>query len=239
MDAREIDTFDTSLELPPHAGQRILHAGAEPEDASIAMILLHGRGSTPEDIISLADGYDLPGVCYLAPAAAGPAYTLPGQEPGGSWYPQPFTVDLEKNRDHFDSAHAVLESLLSHLSKLGLTPERCVLGGFSQGACLATNHAYQFPRRYGLIVGYSGGLPGKTKHVFHPHGDLEGTPVELSCGDRDIHIPWKRVEQTAEVLTAMNADVTLEQYPGLPHSVSRTQVDKTTERLQALLEGAV
>lgn len=248
MDAREIDTFDTSLELPPHAGQRIVHAGAEPKDAAIAFILLHGRNATPEDIISLADGYDLPGVCYLAPAAKGNFYrpatpatdTTPAMPalgtPGGSWYPQPFMTDIVKNQDEIDSAHSVIESLLSQLSKLGLTPERCVLGGFSQGACLAADHAYHFPRRYGLIVAYSGGLPGKTTHVFKPDGDLEGTPIELSSGERDYHIPWKRVEETAQVFERMNAAVELEKYPGLPHSISRTQVDKTRERLQALIE---
>ncbi|UYV13781.1 MAG: dienelactone hydrolase family protein [Phycisphaera sp.] len=227
MDVRVATEFDTSQCPPPHGGQRILHAGAAVADAKIVMILLHGRGAGPHDIISVAEAYDLPGVCYLAPGAA-----------DDSWYPQLFTSPLEANAAAVESAHALIEALLGLLAEEGFPPERCVLGGFSQGACLASDHAFRYPRRYGLIVGYSGGLIGGLDHAFEPQGDLEGTPVELSCGDADPFIPWPRVEQTAEVLTAMSAEVELEKYPGLPHSISRTQVDKTTVRLQALIDGA-
>lgn len=226
MDVRETTEFDTSHCPPPHGGQPILHAGAAIADAKIVMILLHGRGAGPLDIISLAEAYDLPGICYLAPAAD-----------EDSWYPQLFTSPLEGNAESVDSAHALIEALLDLLNERGFPPQRCVLGGFSQGACLASDHAFRYPRRYGLITGYSGGLIGGLDHAFEPAGDLEGTPVELSCGDDDPFIPWPRVEQTAHVLAAMNADVTLEQYPGLPHSISRTQVEKTKVRLRALIDG--
>jgi len=195
-------------------------------NAKIVMILLHGRGAGPLDIISLADAFDLPGICYLAPAAA-----------KDSWYPQLFTSPLELNVAAVESAHTLIEALLTQLTELGFPPDRCVLGGFSQGACLATDHAFRYPRRYGLIVGYSGGLIGGPDHTFEPTGDLKMTPVELSCGDNDPFIPWPRVEQTAHVLVTMNAGVTLEQYPGLPHSISRTQVEKTKVRLRALIDG--
>ncbi|MEQ9097430.1 MAG: dienelactone hydrolase family protein [Phycisphaerales bacterium] len=231
MDATVHDAFDTSLETPPHAGGPVLHAGAPPEEAKIAMILLHGRGAGPEDVLSLADAYALEGVCYLAPAAGDL------QIEKRSWYPHPFTMDFDKNEPFIESAFSVIESLLSHLAKRGLPPERCVLGGFSQGACLATHFAYRYPRRYGMIVGYSGGLIGNHKQVFQPHGDLEGTPVELSGGEKDVRVPWARVEQTARVLRAMHAQVEIESYPDLPHTICREQVQKTRERLQALLAG--
>lgn len=231
MVATEPTMFDTSLETPPHAGGAVLHAGAKPQDAKIAMILLHGRGAGPEDVLSLADAYALEGVCYLAPTAG----DMPIEK--HSWYPHPFTSDFKQNEPLMESAFTVIESLLSQLAKLGLPPERCVLGGFSQGACLATHFAYRFPRRYGMIVGYSGGLIGNHKHVFQPHGDLEGTPVDLSSGEKDVRVPWARVEQTAKVLTAMNAQVELEQYPDLPHTICRAQVDKTRARLEALIAG--
>lgn len=224
------DQFDTSLETPPHAGGAVLHAGAAPQDATIAMIMLHGRGAGPEDVLALANAYRLDSVCYLAPTAS----DLPSEK--HSWYPQPFTMDFDKNEPFIESAFSVIESLLSQLARLGLPPERCVLGGFSQGACLVTHFAYRYPRRYGMIIGYSGGLIGNHKHVFQPHGDLEGTPVDLSSGERDPRVTWPRVEQTARVLRAMNAEVALESYPDLPHTICREQVEKTRERLLNLIE---
>ncbi len=63
-----------------------VHAGRTLAEAEGAVILLHGRGATAEDILGLADAFEHPGLAYIAPEAA-----------GNSWYPYSFLAPLEKN----------------------------------------------------------------------------------------------------------------------------------------------
>ncbi|MFI4882170.1 MAG: alpha/beta hydrolase [Phycisphaerales bacterium JB064] len=223
----EAEGFDTSLEVGVHAGQRVLMSGVPLAEARVAMVMLHGRGASPEDILSLASAYEVGQVCFVAPAAA-----------GNSWYPGRFDEGDKYNGPYVDSAFSIIEGVLSHLAKHDLPPERCVLGGFSQGACLAVTHAAMYPRRYGLIVAYSGALIGKSSVPFQPHGSLEGTPVDISGGGADYMVPWRNIDQTARVLRAMDAEVFAEQYPEQPHTVSRAQVDATREHLERLIASA-
>ena len=217
-------SFDTAHELLPHAGQPVRTTGTPPEDARLAMLLLHGRGAGPDDVLSLADAYGLPGVCYVAPAAA-----------DNTWYPYPFSAGDKMNGRHVESAHTVIESVLSMLAKLGFPPERCAIGGFSQGACLALTHAMAYPRPYGLVVAYTGALIGTYKKGFVPHGTLEGTRVEISGGDHDPHVPWNQMQFAADVLFGMGAEVSIDKHPGLPHTICRDQVERTRERLIGLM----
>ena len=74
-------------------GQRVLAAGEPIASARAAMILLHGRGASAEDIMTIASEVQQPGWAYLAPQAA-----------GGAWYPNPFTAPLESNEPYLSAA---------------------------------------------------------------------------------------------------------------------------------------
>ncbi|MFW5973449.1 MAG: phospholipase, partial [Bacteroidota bacterium] len=63
----------------PHARQKILHRGAAVDEAAAAVIAVHGRGATAEDILSLHRFADRADVAWLAPQAA--SFT---------WYPNSF-----------------------------------------------------------------------------------------------------------------------------------------------------
>src|SRR5713226_4870901 len=108
----------------PHQGQPVLEAGERLDRARAAMILVHGRGASAADIMTIAAEVMLPGVAYLAPQAAGSA-----------WYPNPFTAPLQANEPYLSSALEVLTSLLSTVEKT-VPADHVVLLGFSQGACL-------------------------------------------------------------------------------------------------------
>ena len=113
--------------------------------------------------------------------------------------------------------------------------ERVALGGFSQGACLASEYAARNARRYGALVLLSGGLIGPPGTPRDYSGSLAGTPVLLGCSDVDPHIPVERVHETARVLRSMGAEVDERIYPGLGHTV----VDDELEAARAILEGLV
>lgn len=198
-----------------HDGQQVLRGGAPLKDARAALILLHGRGATAEDIYSLGEEIagDLPGIALLAPQAA-----------GDTWYPQRFFAPLEQNEPYLTSALGVISGLVASLGKAGLGGQRVMLVGFSQGACLALEFAARNPRRYGAVIGLSGALIGPPGGTRKPAGSLSGTPVYLGCSDRDPHIPLPSVEESAMVLARMGGAVTKSIFPGMGHTVNSQEL---------------
>lgn len=190
------------------------------------MLLVHGRHASAESILALAEELDRPELAWVAPQAA-----------GGSWYPLSFMAPREDNEPGLSSGLALLESLTAELLEAGIPPRRLAVLGFSQGACLALEHAYRHPRRYGLVAGLTGGLIGPPGTRWATDGaGLSGTPVFLGAGDPDPHVPWERVVESAEVLRALGAEVELRRYPGRPHTVSRDELDAVGSLLDGMVE---
>jgi predicted esterase len=210
----------------PHQGQPVLRLGAPPGEAKAAVLLAHGRGGSPEDVLGLAGPLRFPGVAYLAPAAA-----------GRTWYPHSFLAPLEANEPWLSSALLRLDEVIAQLGSEGLPPERLLLAGFSQGACLTLECAARHPRRYGGIVAFTGGLIGPHGMPRVYPGSLAGTPAFLGAGDPDPHVPWERVEESAAVLARMGASVRVERYPGIGHSIVEEELAIARDMLRAITAG--
>jgi phospholipase/carboxylesterase len=206
----------------PHDGQPVLLAGEPLDRASAAMILVHGRGASAHDIMTIAAEVADPDFAYLAPQAAGSA-----------WYPNRFMEPLESNEPWLSSALETVGRILA-LVEEHLPAESVILLGFSQGACLALEFAARNACRYGGLVGFSGGLIGPDDTVRDYPGSLEGTPVFLGCSDVDPHIPAKRVLETAEILERLGGKVTVKLYPGLGHEVNADELDHLRQLMAAL-----
>lgn len=198
----------------PHQGAPVLAAGAKPEEARAAVILLHGRGGNAREILSLSGAFGRADVAYLAPEAS-----------GNTWYPHRFLAPGADNQPHLDSAHGVVARLIADLSRRGMPAAKVVLLGFSQGACLASDYAARNPQRYGGVFAFSGGLIGDRISPADFAGDLAGTPAFVGCSDVDGHIPADRVRLTADILKALGANVTLRLYPGMGHTINQDEID--------------
>jgi predicted esterase len=192
----------------PHAGASILQSGPRLEEATGAVILLHGRGASAEDILTLGSELGLPAVGFLAPQAE-----------GNTWYPNSFLAPIESNEPWLTSALELVHALTRRCAAAGIDTERVAIIGFSQGACLACEFIARYPQRYAALVAFTGGLIGPMGSDLHHTGTLLGTPVLLSSGDPDPHVPWKRVQETAKELTAMGAILHTQRYPGRPHTI--------------------
>ncbi len=201
---------------------RVLAAGSPLGQATAAMILVHGRGATAEDILSLGRELGRPDLAYLAPQAE-----------GHSWYPYSFLAPMERNEPGLSNGLALLGHLVERLGSEGIPPERTVLLGFSQGACLSLEYAARNARRFGGVAGLSGGLIGPPGTPRDYPGSFDGTPVFLGCSDRDPHIPLQRVKETTEVLTRMGASVTERIYPAMGHTVNEDEL----EHVRSLIAG--
>jgi predicted esterase len=209
--------------LDPHATQPIVTAGAPLSDASGAIILLHGRGASAQDILGLGMEIAPADWAMLAPSAA-----------GHTWYPYSFLAPREQNEPYLTSALSRVRAAFDAALAAGIAAERIVITGFSQGACLATEFVGRNPRRFGALIAFTGGLIGPVDAPIVLSGDLAGTPVLLSSGDPDPHVPWSRVEQSGGLLQQIGGQVTLRRYPGRAHAVSAVEVETAREMLKSL-----
>jgi len=203
-------------------GQRVLQAGGPITSARAAMILLHGRGATADDIMTIASEVQRPGWVYLAPQAA-----------GNTWYPNPFTSPLESNEPYLSAALDMVSKLVERVEPT-VPAQRIAILGFSQGACLALEWSARNARRFGAVIGLSGGLIGPDGTPRDYSGSFDATPIFLGCSDVDPHIPMRRVVEAGEVLKSMGGDVTVRFYPGMGHLVSGEEIATIQETLAAI-----
>jgi phospholipase/carboxylesterase len=208
----------------PHRHQPVLQAGAPLAEAEGAVILLHGRGASAEDILGLGDSFGHPGLACLAPAAA-----------GHSWYPYSFLAPFEKNEPWLTSALKKIAATVQHAMVAGIPREKIVIAGFSQGACLATEFTARHGGGLGGLIAFTGGLIGPPGTKFSYAGSVAQMPAFLGGGDPDPHVPWERVEESAAVLRSLGAGVTLRRYPGLPHTISQEEIDEAKKLIAAVI----
>lgn len=198
----------------PHQHMPLMSAGA-------VMIMLHGRGATAGDILLLADELQGNGVHYVAPQAV-----------GNSWYPFRFMESIEKNQPWLSSALKVLDAIVRNVRDNGIPPEKIILLGFSQGACLALEYAVRHARRYGGLAALSGGLIGPPGTSWNYGGSLAGTPVFLGCDEEDYHIPRERVLESTGAMKGMGAEVSMQLYRNMGHTINRDEI----KQVQVILD---
>jgi predicted esterase len=205
-----------------HTATDTVQFGQPLAQARGALILLHGRGSSPDDISRLTTALDAGDFACFAPAAA-----------GGTWYPQRFFVPLPNNEPWLGSALKTVDDVAGEIIAGGIPAERIGLIGFSQGACLALEHTAGAGRRYGFTAALSGALIGPLD-TPRPPRDLRGTPILLGCAEADAHIPLEFVEHSATALETMQARVTKQIYRGAAHTVFPQELAWINQQLAAL-----
>lgn len=211
----------------PHAGGRVAQGGSPLARARLAVVMLHGRGGSADDMMGLAQHLAIPDIAYLAPEAA-----------GHSWWPQSFLAPFAANEPGLSSGLGAVARLMEHLEREGFGRERVVVLGFSQGACLALESVARAGRPLHGVVALSGsllgtgemdGLPREDLYGHGPKrfdytGRLDGTTAFVGCHERDPHIPLARVRDTQAVLERLGAKVTVQIYPGAGHGVTEEEL---------------
>jgi phospholipase/carboxylesterase len=197
-----------------------LAIGPAPAEAAAAVILMHGRGSSPENMRALAEAFALPAVRFVLPAA-----------PGGQWYPERFLVPIARNEPFLSRSLAAYEAIVAGLIAGGMPAERIVVGGFSQGACLTAEFLVRHPRRYAAALVLTGGLIGPPGTRWPTSPALAGVPIYLTGSKIDEWVPAERVEETLRVFRDSGAAVTLRIFDDRPHQVSNEEFATAREML--------
>lgn len=201
----------------PHLAMSTAVYGTAARDAELAVILVHGRGQAPEWMRQqVVDRFGDAPISWHAPAAD-----------SSTWYPERFIAPLEHNEPRLGHALAALAQLSQALQEQGIPPERQVLMGFSQGACLCSEFVWRSPQRYRALVAFTGGLIGPPDAPRAPTAPsaLDGLPVLLSTWQDDPHVPLASVHETAAWFRQAGADVQLQICHADEHTIDAAQVD--------------
>lgn len=212
----------------PHGGGPLRTAGVPLDQARGAVILLHGRGGSAEDILELG--------LAAAPAAA-PLALLAPQASDGSWYPFGFMTEIRKNQPGLDSALGTIDALVASVTAAGIPADRIAFVGFSQGACLTSEYVARNARRWGAVAALSGGVIGPAGTPRDHAGSLDGTPTLFGCSDVDAHIPEARVRESAALYERLGATVDLRIYPGMGHTVNDDELRWLRSALTTIAAG--
>jgi phospholipase/carboxylesterase len=194
--------------------KNIVAAGNELTATSKVLILLHGRGGSAEDILSLASHLDVKGFSLFAPQAT-----------NNTWYPYSFLAPPSQNEPWLSSALSLLKELVDDLLSKGVPAENIYFLGFSQGACLTLEFVTRNASKYGGVVAFTGGLVGDKIYSDNYNGDFGGTPFFIGTSNPDPHVPVERVYATTNILKNMNAVVTEKIYTGMGHTINQDEID--------------
>jgi predicted esterase len=117
----------------------------------------------------------------------------------------------------------------------GISKQRIVFAGFSQGACLVSEFVARHAQRYGGVLVFSGGVIGPPGIPRDYSGSLFGTPVFLGCSDRDPHIPVDLVLETEQIFTDLGASVNTQIYPAMGHTIVQDELDQANQIVQRVI----
>jgi phospholipase/carboxylesterase len=167
------------------------------------LLLHHGRGADERDLIGLAEVLD-PERRFHAVTPGGPL-RLPGW-PGRHWYSVP-RVGYPDHETFHASRDALADFHTRTWERLGVGPERTVLGGFSMGTVMsyALGLAGDRPAPAGILA-FSGFIP--TVAGWEPSlADRIGLPVFIAHGRNDNVMPIDFARNARDLLEGAGLEV--------------------------------
>ena len=193
---------------------QVITAGKSFDEATKVLIMIHGRGASAEDILSLAPHLNLNEYALMAPQAT-----------NHSWYPYSFLAQPQKNEPWLSSALGVIDKVVNDTIQHGKSKEEIFFLGFSQGACLTLEYVTRNANKYGGVVAFTGGLIGDKIYTENYKGNFEGTKIFIGASSADAHVPVERVNATTNTLKNMHAEVTEKIYENMGHTINNDEIE--------------
>ena len=192
------------------------------------VIWLHGLGDSGEGFAPVAPQLQLPselGLRFIFPHAPVQPVTINGGMEMRSWYDIK-SIELDKRADEQgvrDSA-AKVEQLINQEIANGISADKIILAGFSQGGVVALHLAPRFEQKLAGVMALSTYMCVPEKLADEAlHTDLN---IFMAHGSQDNVVPPSAGKSAFEVLTALSMDVSWQEYP-MAHQVC-------AEELQAI-----
>ncbi len=196
-----------------------LRRGPEKGQGKQVVVFLHGYGANAQDLLGLADPLEehMPGTVFVAPDA--PEQSV-GNPMGFQWFPIPWLDGSSEEEAAVSMQNAVVD-LNAYLDQVlldeGLTADRMILFGFSQGTMMSLHIAPRRAEAVAGVVGFSGRL---LEPELLQDEVISRPPVLLLHGDQDDMVPPASLPAAAETLQGAGFDVFAHIMKGTAHGIA-------------------
>jgi len=206
--------------------------------ARASIIWLHGLGADGHDfepiVPELGLAEDL-AVRFIFPHAPERAVTINGGMVMRAWY-DILGLDIRRDEDieGLRTSETQVRALVEREVSRGVSEERIVLAGFSQGGAIALQAGVRHPRRLAGIMALSTylTLPEKLESEASPaNGDC---PIFMAHGTQDPVVPYEGGQLSRQALEAQGYEIEWREYP-MPHSVCAEEIADISSWLTGVL----
>ena len=203
-----------------------------------AVIWLHGLGADGNDFVPIVPELKLsgcPGIRFIFPSAPSMPVTVNGGYVMPAWY----DIIGRNPMDPEDAAGiqksaASIVNLIEKEARRGITYDKIVLAGFSQGCAMALHIGLRFPHKLAGIMALSGYLPLAMTVNLEKHSANCSTPIFMAHGTYDSVVTLDRAQASYALLEKMGYQVDWNEYP-MEHSVNYEELVDISRFLQAVL----
>ncbi|WP_326944777.1 alpha/beta hydrolase [Amycolatopsis sp. NBC_01307] len=180
----------------------LVHKYVEGAPDAPVLLLLHGTGGGPDDLLGLAREL-APGATTLAPAG-------PVSEHGAARWFRRLEEGVFDHEDVVKRAHELADFVVEAREKYGFGDRRLVAVGFSNGANIAAAVALLRPEvvREAALFAPMSPVPDPPAH------DLSASRIFLANGEHDPMAPLASTEELIRLLRERGADVVTDRHPG-------------------------
>jgi phospholipase/carboxylesterase len=207
---------------------------------SASVIWLHGLGADGSDFVPIVRELDLtecPPIRFVFPHASAIPVTINGGYVMRAWY-DILGNDLSRREDEkgLRASQQSIERLIEQEKARGISPDKIVLAGFSQGCAMTIQTGLRYPEKLAGLLCLSGYAPIHTTIEAERHGANQDTPIFMAHGRGDQVIPIDRAERSRDLLRSLGYSVEWHEYM-MQHSVCPEEVDDISAWLQRVLKG--
>lgn len=198
----------------------------EPKTAAkSAVIWLHGLG---------ADAHDFEGIVPLLPTEKQAIRMVFPNAPKRpvtinmgmimpAWYDISDTSLRNADQKGINASHQTIQSLIDEQIQAGITSEKIVVAGFSQGGAMALHAGLRCPTKLAGILALSCYVLERNKHAEQIHTNNKNTPIWMAHGKQDAVVPYALGQNSAAFLSAQGHKITFVSYP-MAHEVTMPEI---------------
>lgn len=211
-----------------------------PEGANSSIIWLHGLGASGDDFLSLVEELSLPQplVRFIFPHAPMRPITVNNGMIMRGWYDiKNFDLSMyahTNNHEGILDSQNIINNLIEREISYGISSDRIILGGFSQGGALALHTGLRFNKKLAGIVCLSGYLPWSTMLVKDKSIANQSTKIFMAHGLMDSIVPIVLAQNSCNLLISLNYNVLWSTY-FMQHNVINEEINYLAKYIKEIL----